>query len=1146
MNAKPKILIIDDDKDLCESILDIVELESYSVDTSHTAADGLKKIENNFYNIVLLDMELPESDGLTVLGKIKEVSTDTEVIIFTAYAEMDTVIAAMDKDAFSFLPKPFEIPYILTTIKRALKKQQLLHENRILYQKTIDEEREWEDTFDSISDLVSIHDKNLKIIRCNKAVKEKLNIEYRDIIGKKCHEAFYGNIDLGLECPFVRCMETMQPESTEEECLGGTFIMSCYPRFDKTGQFNGVVHIARDITARKQVEHAMNTLVATATKNEGEEFFEQVVSGLCDWLNVDCVILSQLVDENNQTALAMKRDGQLVKNYSYELQGTPCGNILKKGFCHYPEGIIDLFPDDVELAQWKAEGYVGLSLKDKYGNCIGTLCALSHHRLELPPGAENVFNIISARASVEIERMKAEKRATSLASVVENSLNETYIYKADTLKFLQANKGARINLGYSMDTLRKLTPLHIKPKLTQESFEELVEPLRSGEKDFIVFETVHQRKDGSLYNVEVHLQLTIYESVSAFLAITLDITERKQRELTLNKTENELLKSNQKFRAIFDNTFQSIGLLKPDGTLIESNKGSLEYANIKYSDVINKPYWETAWWSHSAPLQRLLQKSIKHASQGNFVRFHATHIKKNGSQAYVDISLTPVKDKEGNVIFIITEGRDITELKIVEETVHKLSQAIQQSNVIVVITDIEGNIEYVNPKFCKSTGYEYSEIMGQNPRMLKSGETSDEIYRELWKTITSGNEWRGEFHNKKKSGEFYWENASISPICDKDGKIINFLGIKEDITDKKLAEQALIESEGKSRIISDAANDGIIMIDNDGLVSYWNNAAEKIFGYSNKEAIGEKVVNLIVPDKYRQAHLQGFSKYQNTGVGPIIGKTVEYTAIRKNGDEFPIEHSISAVNIKGKWHAVGILRDISERLKTEEQLRISYKMASLGRLTAGVFHELLNPVNIISSHVQLLLMEAEKGSKTEEDLCSIQEEISRIVKISDNLLRFSRKGGTESDNIKINDLLESTISLLEPDMKLENIVIFRKFDEGLQQITASKDQLRQVFLNLLTNARDAMPDGGTITVSTENITGEEATFIRVKISDTGCGVEKSQIHKIFDPFFTTKREGKGTGLGLSTSYGIIEDHGGAMSAESEVGKGTTFIIDLPI
>ncbi|MBT6052658.1 MAG: response regulator, partial [Candidatus Scalindua sp.] len=295
MNAKPKILIIDDDKDLCESILDIVELESYSVDTSHTAADGLKKIENNFYNIVLLDMELPESDGLTVLGKIKEVSTDTEVIIFTAYAEMDTVIAAMDKDAFSFLPKPFEIPYILTTIKRALKKQQLLHENRILYQKTIDEEREWEDTFDSISDLVSIHDKNLKIIRCNKAVKEKLNIEYRDIIGKKCHEAFYGNIDLGLECPFVRCMETMQPESTEEECLGGTFIMSCYPRFDKTGQFNGVVHIARDITARKQVEHAMNTLVATATKNEGEEFFEQVVSGLCDWLNVDCVILSQLV-----------------------------------------------------------------------------------------------------------------------------------------------------------------------------------------------------------------------------------------------------------------------------------------------------------------------------------------------------------------------------------------------------------------------------------------------------------------------------------------------------------------------------------------------------------------------------------------------------------------------------------------------------------------------------------------------------------------------------------------------------------------------------------------------------------------------------------------------------------------------------------
>ena len=284
----------------------------------------------------------------------------------------------------------------------------------------------------------------------------------------------------------------------------------------------------------------------------------------------------------------------------------------------------------------------------------------------------------------------------------------------------------------------------------------------------------------------------------------------------LKKFENELIKSEQKFRAIFDNTFQFIGLLKPDGTLIEANKGSIEFADIKRSDVINKPFWKTPWWSHSVPLQGLLQKSIKQACQGNFVRFEATHMKQDGSLAFVDTSLTPVKDKDGDVIYIIPEGRDITELKLVEETVHKLSQAIQQSNVIVVITDLEGNIEYVNPRFCESTGYKYDEIIGKNPSILKSGETPDEEYRELWKTITSGNEWRGEFHNKKKSGELYWENASISPIRDIEGNIINFLGIKEDITDKKSAEQDLLKSEERYRSLIEATTSIIWTTDESG------------------------------------------------------------------------------------------------------------------------------------------------------------------------------------------------------------------------------------------------------------------------------------------------------------------------------------------
>jgi signal transduction histidine kinase len=229
-----------------------------------------------------------------------------------------------------------------------------------------------------------------------------------------------------------------------------------------------------------------------------------------------------------------------------------------------------------------------------------------------------------------------------------------------------------------------------------------------------------------------------------------------------------------------------------------------------------------------------------------------------------------------------------------------------------------------------------------------------------------------------------------------------------------------------------------------------------------------------------------------------------------------------------------------------EKLTVSYKMASLGRLTAGVFHEILNPINIISSHIQLLLMEAEHGSQTEEDLKSVQEEIVRVTKITDSLLRFSRKEGSDSTQVEINDLLERSISIVEPDMKLNNINFIREFDKRLLMITANSNELRQVIMNLLNNAGDAMPEGGTITIRSENIKADGRTFVRIVVKDTGQGIEKGKLQKVFEPFFTTKKEGKGVGLGLSTSFTIIENHGGNISAKSTLGKGTEFIIDLPV
>jgi two-component system, NtrC family, sensor kinase len=245
----------------------------------------------------------------------------------------------------------------------------------------------------------------------------------------------------------------------------------------------------------------------------------------------------------------------------------------------------------------------------------------------------------------------------------------------------------------------------------------------------------------------------------------------------------------------------------------------------------------------------------------------------------------------------------------------------------------------------------------------------------------------------------------------------------------------------------------------------------------------------------------------------------------------------------------------------QKQIIISEKLAGIGRLVAGVCHEILNPLNIISGHTQSLLMERTNDDPLKFDLNSIMEEIGRITKIITGLLKFSRKGNIELKKSNIVMELESVLILVEKDMRLDGIEIIRDFESESAMLMVDTDGIRQVFLNLLNNAKHAINNGGTLTISTEindrdsNLqpvpAGEtpsrkhDKTF-QIKFIDTGPGIEKENLEKVFEPFFTTKPEEKGTGLGLSISYSIIERHGGILEIDSKVDVGTTVIINLPI
>jgi two-component system, NtrC family, sensor kinase len=245
----------------------------------------------------------------------------------------------------------------------------------------------------------------------------------------------------------------------------------------------------------------------------------------------------------------------------------------------------------------------------------------------------------------------------------------------------------------------------------------------------------------------------------------------------------------------------------------------------------------------------------------------------------------------------------------------------------------------------------------------------------------------------------------------------------------------------------------------------------------------------------------------------------------------------------------------------QKQIIISEKLAGIGRLVAGVCREILNPLNIISGHTQSLLMERKTDGPLALDLISVMEEIGRITKIITGLLKFSRKGNIELKKSNIVKELESVLILVEKDMLLEGIEIIRDFESASAMVMVDTDGIRQVFLNLLNNAKHAISNSGTLTISTEindsdsnlkpiptgktSIRNSEKT-LRIKFVDTGAGIESDDLEKVFEPFFTTKPEEKGTGLGLSISYSIIERHGGILEIESKVNVGTTVIINLPI
>lgn len=636
------------------------------------------------------------------------------------------------------------------------------------------------------------------------AMAEKTeNISKSELIGKKLTEVFptvkeFGLFDVLLRIHDKGGYEEFDLNFYEDERISG-WKHNIISRLD-----NGdVIALYTDLTKQKSYE------IEEANRNRRTKIFK---CALLEWAQVDyknadsaikqvTKILAETLNVERSSIWLYNDDKTFLNCISIynssDKKHHKCEFLEVKAYPEYFKAIelgsalvIEDVQNDFRTLEFGDEYLKRLDIRSmldipifSQGKIIGVVCNEHVDSVREWTKEEEEFVVaVANNVSLALEIQKREKiegKLQSLGNIIDSSLNEVFIFDKESFKFSYANKQALKNIGYSFDEILSMTPVDIKPEHTMQSFMSVIEPLKNGKEEYLILETVHQRKDGTTYNVEIRLEKMSLDNSEQFVVIAHDITNRKVAQI-------ELLESEEKFRSIAENSL--IGIFIYQNKYVYANQAFVKMSGYSLDeiydmnawDLLEEPYKTTA---KEVALRRLAGEHFPQEYKDIKV------IKKNGNIRTMRISTQTIKYKGkyagvGSVI-------DITDIKETKQKLQLLARAVEQMGELVRITDRDGVITYVNDALVAHSGYTHVELIGKNVSIFKSGKYDQAFYEELWETILAAKTYSGVFINRKKSKEIFYEEETITPILDDDNNIQYFVATSKDITERVHMEEEL-------------------------------------------------------------------------------------------------------------------------------------------------------------------------------------------------------------------------------------------------------------------------------------------------------------------------------------------------------------------